>query len=201
MMNLQNSEPSIFFRLAAVDMHTAHHIVDHCLQGSLMRGRTVILVTHHISLCLRVASYIVELSHGTVIRGGLIRDLKATGELKTVIDAEDEPFKEDDKSPISQEPGDELLTEISNEVHISSGKLVEAEHRAEGRVSLMTYITYIRAAGWFSWLLTLSLMLLIRAIAIASDVRSRTLHPDYPINPLLLYSFSLLNGLRLSRKE
>lgn len=166
-----------------------------------MRGRTVILVTHHISLCLRAASYIAELSNGRVIRGGLIRDLKATGELKTVIDAEDEPFKEDEKSQIVQVPGDELASEICNEVHVSSGKLVEAEHRAEGRVSLMTYITYIRAAGWFSWLLTLSLMLLIRAIAIASDVRPCSLHPGPRFNLALLFSFFLLNGRKLSRKE
>lgn len=182
-------------------MHTAHHIVEHCLQGPLMRGRTVILVTHHISLCLRVASYIVELTNGTIIRGGLIRDLKASGELKTVIDAEDEPFKEDEKSQIAQVPGDELVSEICNEVHVSSGKLVEAEHRAEGRVSLMTYITYIRAAGWFSWLLTLSLMLLIRAIAIASDVRSHSLQLGSRFNLDLLFSFFLLNGRKLSRKE
>ena len=47
-----------------VDAHTAHHLYFECLKGDLMRGRTVILVSHHVQLCAPGASYIVALDNG-----------------------------------------------------------------------------------------------------------------------------------------
>jgi hypothetical protein len=49
------------------------------------------------------------------------------------------------------------------------GKLVEEEARAEGQVSLKTYLTYARAAGYWTWALTLFLMLGLRLINIANQ--------------------------------
>ncbi|EJD03803.1 P-loop containing nucleoside triphosphate hydrolase protein [Fomitiporia mediterranea MF3/22] len=163
--------------LAAVDMHTARHIVEQCLRGDLMKGRTVILVTHHISICLPVASYIVELSGGKVIRQGTVTELQDSGQLKTVLDTEDDTTSDKD------EYSDETIVEQENEADevdaaacdksqksLIKGKLVEAEYRAEGRVSLVTYMSYVRAAGWISWTLTLSLMILIRLIQVVNDL-------------------------------
>ncbi|KAG6333895.1 hypothetical protein ID866_5197 [Astraeus odoratus] len=56
--------------LSAVDAHTAHHLYHECLKGDLMRGRTVILVSHHVQLCMSGASYIVALDNGRVIFQG-----------------------------------------------------------------------------------------------------------------------------------
>ncbi|EJD03804.1 P-loop containing nucleoside triphosphate hydrolase protein [Fomitiporia mediterranea MF3/22] len=166
--------------LAAVDMHTARHIVEFCFKGDIVKGRTVILATHHISMCLPVASYIVELSSGKVIRQGTVTELQASGQLKTVLDTEDGTTAAED------EFSDRTTKKPENEVHEMGvmesdnhhwsqkspmkGKLVEAEYRAEGRVSLTTYISYVRAAGWFSWTLTLGLMVLIRLIQVANDL-------------------------------
>ncbi|KAG8871479.1 hypothetical protein FRB98_000747, partial [Tulasnella sp. 332] len=44
--------------LSAVDAETAQHIYEHALQGPLLEGRTVILVSHHVQLCVPGASYI-----------------------------------------------------------------------------------------------------------------------------------------------
>ncbi|KAH9939288.1 P-loop containing nucleoside triphosphate hydrolase protein [Epithele typhae] len=44
---------------AALDVHTSRWILEKCLNGNLMRGRTVILVTHHVALLSRIASYMV----------------------------------------------------------------------------------------------------------------------------------------------
>ncbi|KAL5518793.1 hypothetical protein ACEPAH_476 [Sanghuangporus vaninii] len=163
--------------LAAVDMHTAQHLVEHCLKGDLMKGRTIILVTHHISLCLPVASYMVELSGGKVIHQGTIKDLQASGQLKRVIETEDEPSEDTvclaetdmrtDKN--EADTADPEGTHWSRK-SLLRGKLVEAEHRAEGRISIATYMSYVRAAGWFSWVLTLTLMILIRLISVANDL-------------------------------
>lgn len=38
--------------LSAVDAHTAHHIYTNCLLGPLLKGRTVLLVSHHAQLVL-----------------------------------------------------------------------------------------------------------------------------------------------------
>ncbi|KAF7311117.1 P-loop containing nucleoside triphosphate hydrolase protein [Mycena chlorophos] len=153
--------------LAAVDMHTATHIVENCLTGSFARDRTIILVTHHISLCLPVAHYIVELDGGRVLHQGTVKTLEETGILREVVETEDQPFSEEE-TPVDEAQAD---AEAPKEERArTDGKLIEAEARAEGRVSIRTYLAYIRAAGVVSWLFTFLLMLLIRGINIANQV-------------------------------
>ena len=163
-------------RLAAVDMHTAQHLVKHALTGSLARGRTIILVTHHISLCLPKASYLVELSGGSVIRQGSTQALREQGELTQLVEAEDVVPEEAETSESSsttienEADLDDQVTPADEDTKRASGKLIEAEARAEGRVSAKTYWTYIRAAGLFCWFFTMVLMVLVRLITIANQV-------------------------------
>ncbi|KAI8324864.1 P-loop containing nucleoside triphosphate hydrolase protein [Martensiomyces pterosporus] len=58
--------------LSAVDAHTGKHILSMCLLGKtrLMRGRTKILVTHHVSACLPHSDYVVVLKDGRVALSG-----------------------------------------------------------------------------------------------------------------------------------
>ncbi|KAB8277924.1 P-loop containing nucleoside triphosphate hydrolase protein [Aspergillus minisclerotigenes] len=49
---------------SAVDVHTCEHISRYVLGGELLRGRTCILVTHHLKLCLPRAKYLVQLENG-----------------------------------------------------------------------------------------------------------------------------------------
>jgi len=155
-----------------VDMHVAQHLVNHCLSGPLVHNRTIILVTHHISLCLPVASYLVELSHGKVLRKGSIQDFEDLGQLAEIVEAEDEVAI---NPPLIVSPENEAdvvqdHAKVQEEDRRIKGKLIEVEARAEGRVSWFTYVTYIRAAGIISWILTILLMLLIRAINIGNQV-------------------------------
>ncbi|KAG6817910.1 hypothetical protein H0H87_012378 [Tephrocybe sp. NHM501043] len=155
--------------LAAVDMHTAQHLLSKCLAGPLARDRTVILVTHHISLCLPAASYLVELTQGKVIRQGSIQDLKDQDLLNAVIDKEDIPM--DEKNEVLDKGGDAVEgVSTQSPKRAAVGKLIEAEGKAEGRVPLKTYLTYIYAAGIFPWIVTVSLMLLIRFVNITNQV-------------------------------
>ncbi|KAG6873222.1 hypothetical protein C0995_001576 [Termitomyces sp. Mi166 len=153
--------------LAAVDMHTAQHLLNNCLASPLARDRTVILVTHHISLCLSAASYLVELSQGKVLRQGFIQDLRDQGFLNAVIGQENAPADVKDEAD-DGESTKNLATEPSQRT--GSGKLIEAEGRAEGRVPLSTYLAYFRAAGVLPWIFTVALMLLIRFINIANQI-------------------------------
>ena len=158
-------------------MHTAQHLVSNCLSGDLARGRTIILVTHHITLCLPIAYYLLELEHGKIKHQGTIRELDERGLLLKVIESEEEPFLE------TQSSDQETLNEaddtgvkdpppLRSHRQPGDGKLIEVEARAEGRVSLRSYVTYIRAAGIYCWFLTLAIMVFIRAINIGNQVSS-----------------------------
>ncbi|KAG8693030.1 hypothetical protein FRC09_010790, partial [Ceratobasidium sp. 395] len=56
--------------LSAVDAHTASHLFENCLRGPLMRGRTIVLVSHHVQLVAPGASYVVALDNGRVLFAG-----------------------------------------------------------------------------------------------------------------------------------
>lgn len=52
--------------LSAVDAHTAQFLVDECFKGKLLRGRTVVLVSHQVDLVLPAANFVVALGNGRV---------------------------------------------------------------------------------------------------------------------------------------
>ncbi|TFK77428.1 P-loop containing nucleoside triphosphate hydrolase protein [Pluteus cervinus] len=157
--------------LAAVDMHTAQHLVTECLQGKLLQGRTVILVTHHVGLCLPAAAQLVELGNGQVIRQ---IDRSRFNELNVTSPTPEEPEEVDGVYPhiVNEADIDATLRREPTQVAPAPkvGKLIEAEARAEGRVSMKTYLTYIRAAGILAWIGTITLMLLIWCINISNQV-------------------------------
>ncbi|KAF9644674.1 pleiotropic drug resistance ABC transporter [Thelephora ganbajun] len=175
--------------LAAVDMHTAQHLVA-ALSGPLGRDRTIILVTHHISLCLPISSFLVELFQGSVRRFGFVDELRKNGYLKEVIEREDlvpeayQPVHEfptvSSKQKFTPEsepdvfagtpPEREATSPILNQEQSRKGKLIEAEKRAEGRVSYRTYWTYVRAAGVWTWMVTVFLMIFIRLATVVNQV-------------------------------
>lgn len=96
--------------LAAVDSHTAKHLTDNCLNGPLMKGRTVvsdlrgtpkaadmkILVSHHVELLLPSADYLVRILDGRIDAKGTPSELRAAGELDGLIALEEaEAVKEE----------------------------------------------------------------------------------------------------------
>lgn len=46
--------------LSAVDASTAEHLYTNALKGPLVNGRTIVLVSHHVQLCVDGASYVVS---------------------------------------------------------------------------------------------------------------------------------------------
>lgn len=52
--------------LSAVDPHVARWLCQNALSGMLVRGRTVIIATHHLATCEHLASYVVTVDAGTV---------------------------------------------------------------------------------------------------------------------------------------
>lgn len=67
--------------LSAVDAQTAQHIYRNVLKGPLMKGRTCILVTHAVGLCLPAAAFVVMLEDGKTFASGTPAELIASGAL------------------------------------------------------------------------------------------------------------------------
>ena len=112
--------------LSALDVHTAKWVVDKCLHGDLLLGRTILLVTHNIALTAPVASFCIKLSSDgrIVYHGPLEYDIISSSVLqdKTELALRDMETMSDD--------GEEQLDDKS-----SKGKLVVAEEIALGRVA------------------------------------------------------------------
>lgn len=153
-------------------MHTAQHVVQHCLFGELARDRTIILVT---SLCLPIAYYVAELSRGSIARAGdkeAFQDIGDLDVLNEVVDEETEVATSGIQTSDDKMAKDALPKQWPSR---SVRKLVEAEVRAEGRVPFRTYCIYIKAVGLVSRASTVVLMLMIRMINIGNQVRSQVL--------------------------
>jgi ABC-type multidrug transport system ATPase subunit len=147
-------------------MHTAHHIVDRCLKGKFAFGRTIILVTHHLSLCLPAASYFIELDNGHVTRQGPASEFMDD---RIHIDLET-PEKQDPVTDLMENEADSLGNGADLAKKSGDGKLIDKEGRHEGRISWRAYYTYIRAAGIYCWVLIFVLLVFIRGINIANQV-------------------------------
>ncbi|KAL4079580.1 hypothetical protein J3A83DRAFT_4368342 [Scleroderma citrinum] len=89
--------------LSAVDAHTAHHLYYQCLKGDLMHGRTVILVSHHVQLCVSGATYIVALDNGRVIFQGDKEAFQASDIIGTLVHSGGGDGEDKDKETETQE--------------------------------------------------------------------------------------------------
>ncbi|KAI5836067.1 P-loop containing nucleoside triphosphate hydrolase protein [Schizophyllum commune Tattone D] len=181
--------------LAAVDMHTAQHIVKNCLSGELAQDRTIILVTHHIGVCLPITACLVELSRGQVLHHGTVDELRQRGILDEVIETEDEAFAEEVvEGKLDLNEADDIANGkiTPDEPPKTSGKLVEEERRAEGRVTLKTYLTYVKAAGYGAWFAVIFLMLFIRFVTILNQFFLAAWGEAYETNHPALRAFAKL---------
>lgn len=67
--------------LSAVDSETAKHLFERCILGPLMKGRTCILVTHNIALCVPQSHFVVALINGKVVAQGPPDQIISSGAL------------------------------------------------------------------------------------------------------------------------
>ena len=71
---------------SAVDAHVGRHLLEEALTGELGRGRTRILVTHHIALTLPKTKYYVLLGDGGVQHAGYVNELRKSGHLEAILE-------------------------------------------------------------------------------------------------------------------
>jgi ABC-type multidrug transport system ATPase subunit len=129
--------------LAALDVHTAKWIVDKCLKGDLVRGRTVLLVTHNIALAGPLASFVVSLgSDGRILSRGTVDDAIARdARLAQTLANEAKALQQDTEG---DDLGEEVVTQKDD------GKLMANEEVEEGHVGWDAFKLYLSSVG-FKW--------------------------------------------------
>ncbi|TFK78157.1 P-loop containing nucleoside triphosphate hydrolase protein, partial [Polyporus arcularius HHB13444] len=117
--------------LAALDVHTARHIVEKCLKGDLIDGRTVILVTHNVAMVSPVADFLVDIgSDGRILsQGSLSAALSKDSKLLKEVEEEQQVLEK-----VEQEIDPSAETEKAAEAQQRTGKLTVAEEIQEGHV-------------------------------------------------------------------
>lgn len=115
--------------LSALDVHTARSIVNDCLAGPLLGGRTVILVTHNIAITAAHARNFVRIGSDGIISQSDTIDHMGVVLVKNsnVMDGE-ETHSSNVVNPKPADHGKPIARDLS-------GKLIIAEEIALGRVT------------------------------------------------------------------
>lgn len=114
---------------SAVDSHTARWIFGECLCGNLVKGRTVVLVTHYVKLCSPAASLLILMDNGRIVECGPANDLEKLADVVV------------DKSSVVSE------VEVESKVVDSSADTDAEEAVKSGSVGWSTYGLYLSALG------------------------------------------------------
>ncbi|KAL0579466.1 hypothetical protein V5O48_002572 [Marasmius crinis-equi] len=133
--------------LAALDVHTAKWIVEKCLKGDLVKGRTVIM-THNVALVRPIAGFVISLKDGSISSQGSLEDaLDHCSALNEEVSKDAERLEEEEDSVDDEEPPATLSKPPD-----TNGKLIIAEEIQEGRVTLAAVTSYFSAMGSLAWI-------------------------------------------------
>lgn len=152
---------------SAVDAHVGRSIFEKCIGGDICKGRTRILVTHHVALVQPLAKFIVELGSGTVLYSGSKDDLVRDGTLEKI--ERDEALLVE---PPTDDAGESSTAVSSGEATVpgtpagetdgtapegdrpvgdapvpDAKKFIQDEGREKGNVKRKVYLGYMKACG------------------------------------------------------
>ncbi|KIJ48474.1 hypothetical protein M422DRAFT_247819 [Sphaerobolus stellatus SS14] len=127
--------------LSALDVHTSRWILEKCFLGDLVKGRTLIMVTHNVSLAGPHADFVVSLgSDGRVLAQGSFSEvLSHNDKLRRAVSENLKEVEKADQEVDSNDP-DEVKT-------TSDGKLVVEEESGIGHISWASLKMYFAAFG------------------------------------------------------
>ena len=189
--------------LSAVDSHTAKHIFEHCIMGPLMFGRTCILVTHNIALCVPRSHYVVALLNGKISAQGSPDEVLASGAFGDEIPKSRPGSKgglhTDSRNPSALDLDGDTKRDINGQVPEANGhangapKEPEAklnqngnanartETKATGSVNIKVIKMYFLAMGpWHYWLFAFVAFSLQQLGSVACNVWIRDWANQYP---------------------
>ena len=180
--------------LSAVDSHTAKHIFEHCIMGPLMLGRTCVLVTHNIALCVPPSQYVVALVNGKISAQGSPEDVLATGAFGDELLKSRPGSKGGTQTHSRNLSGTNLEDKTSKQINGHSAEMnghakkatskaldkdenanTRTEIKATGSVKLNVIRMYLVSMGpWYYWFLAVIVFGLQQVGSVAANVWIRT---------------------------
>ncbi|KAJ2654099.1 hypothetical protein IWW48_006311, partial [Coemansia sp. RSA 1200] len=172
--------------LSAVDAQTGRHILVECLAGNskLMYGRTRVLVTHHVAMCLPYAQYMVMINSGRIMIQGTPDELRNNAALSSALlenlsSKETSPNEKKNKDKHSSKYVNDRKSEDEyNKEHLQKlaakrgidpdsglsmlqGILVKEEEREKGYVKFEVWKTFMQACGGkMFWIYLISVLII-----------------------------------------
>ncbi|KAF5346100.1 hypothetical protein D9757_014021 [Collybiopsis confluens] len=126
--------------LAALDVHTSKWIVEKCLKGHLIKGRTVLLVTHNVVLVRPIAKFVVTVKDGRVTSQSTLEQAISDDEALAVEVERDEEAVDRARDEIDPQPA-------PNEPSGKDGKLILKEEVELGHVSWAALKLFFASMG------------------------------------------------------
>lgn len=159
--------------LSAVDAHTSKHIYQKCFMGELLKGRTVILVSHQVRLCLPGAKYFIKIENGSAFGCDTVENLRKNGQLQKLVGSELQANKEEEEqieNILDPEDNDNETAEVDLDNKAEAAKLVQEESSEKGQVKFKVYYTYLAACGsWGYWSILLGTYVFVRLLTFAEN--------------------------------
>ncbi|KAJ1952979.1 hypothetical protein EC988_003259 [Linderina pennispora] len=173
--------------LSAVDSHTGKHILHTCLlsQSPLMHGRTRILVTHHMAMCLPHCQYVVMMRSGEIVAKGTPQEVsgcafddvvaasdgESQGEQAPAVQRQalEDPMPEDEYNDERRAPADTPAaagSQTGMQEASPTGQLIKEEVRMSGTIKASVWAGYFVASG--GWVHVVFCAILIVAVQLLS---------------------------------
>lgn len=137
--------------LSALDATTSQYVYAHCLRGSLLRNRRVIMVSHNVSLLLPATDLAIQLKDGRIARSGPPSELR-----EVLLQEEDHTITEEFDTLLPPNVSKPQSVVVST----SSRRIYEEEHQEKGNVRLSNYGFVIKNVGgrgyWIGLLLLIA---------------------------------------------
>lgn len=140
--------------LSALDQQTSEFIVSECFQGELLKGRTVVLVTHRTDLCETIADQFVTINSG---RAKVVDRTSSSG-------ADSARLKSD---PANGHDSNHGLADAKYFEDAIPTKFEEEEHRAHGDIKPSVYWRYVKAGSITWWGVLVAAMAVTRCVTIS----------------------------------
>ncbi|KAG0292891.1 hypothetical protein BGZ96_003540 [Linnemannia gamsii] len=152
--------------LSAVDTHTGKHLFQ-TLTGPLVAGRTILMVTHQVQLCLTSASLVVVLNKGEVLGSGTPEEAVRNEWVENISLS---ALKDGESSEVSTLRNEDAQTKLKKDAKEKTGvKLTEDEKKVEGAVAWEVYKTYLIASGGWPFWIGLVVLFLTRELVDVSQ--------------------------------
>ena len=162
--------------LAAVDVHVGKHIFENVIGNndkSILKGKTRVWVTNHISYLTQV-DHVIVMENGKIVAQGSYAQLLEQKALSHIQETVSEEVKEElvreavNANEISEniENTPEKPVEISDE----DGKLIQVEASETGRVKLKVYLSYFKSLGYVYTFIFVSMIALQEALHLAGNI-------------------------------